>query len=115
MEQKQENVYLGIDLNDQYAMVSYYQRNMNEPETVSTIAGSDCYQIPTLLAKRKGVGQWYYGDDAKKAAKTSEALCVDNLLKRAVAGETIRMEDESYEACELLTLFLRKHYILNLV
>lgn len=108
MEQKREHVYLGIDLNDRYAMISYYQRNMNEPETVSTIAGSESYQIPTLLAKRKGVGQWYYGDDAKKAAKTSEAICVDNLLKRAVSGETVRMEEEYYEACELLTLFLRK-------
>ena len=108
MEQKRENIYLGIDLSDRYAMISYYQLNMNEPVTVSTIAGSEAYQIPTLLAKRKGVGQWYYGDDAKKMAKTAEVICVDDLVKRAVSGETVRMEEQSFEAWELLALFLRK-------
>ena len=108
MRQSRASVYLGIDLNDRYAMISYYQLHMNEPETVSTIAAGEAYQIPTLLAKRKGLGQWYYGDDAKKMAKTSEVVCVDMLLKRAVNGETVRMDEESYEARELLTLFLKK-------
>ncbi|MBQ8627506.1 MAG: hypothetical protein IJ419_15285 [Agathobacter sp.] len=108
MEQRKEHVYIGIDINDRYAMISYYQLNMAEPETVSTIAGSEYYQIPTLLAKRKNVGQWYYGDDARKMAKTSEVICVDSLLKRAVNGENIRIEDETYEAWELLALFLKK-------
>ena len=108
MEIKREPVILGIDLNDRYAMISYYQLNMNEPATISPIVGSEIYQIPTLLAKRKYMGQWFYGTDAKKMAKTSEVICVDGLLKRAVNAETIRIEDESYEAWELLALFLKK-------
>ena len=108
MDVKREPIILGIDLNDRYAMVSYYQLNMNEPETVSTIAGSENYQIPTILAKRRGLGQWFYGDDAKKMAKTSEVICVDSLLKRAVNGESIRMEEDSYDAWELLALFLKR-------
>ena len=108
MEVRREPIILGIDLNDRCAMVSYYQLNMKEPETVSTIAGSENYQIPTLLAKRKHLGQWFYGDDAKKMAKTSEVICVDALLKRAVNGESIRIEDETFEAWELLALFLKK-------
>lgn len=108
MEAKREPVIFGIDLNDRYAMISYYQLNMSEPETVSTIAASEMYQIPTLLAKRKNLGQWYYGDDAKKMAKTSEVICVDSLLKRAVNGETVHIEEDSYEAWELLALFLKK-------
>lgn len=108
MDVKREPIILGIDLNDRYAMVSYYQLNMSEPETVSTIAGSEEYQIPTILAKRKNLGQWFYGDDAKKMAKTSEVICVDALLKRAVNGESIRIEEDSYEAWELLALFLKR-------
>ena len=108
MEVKREPIILGIDLNHRYAMVSYYQLNMNEPETVSTIAGSDNYQIPTLLAKKKNVEQWFYGEEAKKMAKTSEVICVDALLKRAVNGESFRIEEASYEAWELLALFLKK-------
>ena len=108
MDRKREPIILGIDLNDRYAMISYYKLNMEEPETVSTIAGSEIYQIPTLLAKRRNLGQWFYGDDARKMAKTSEVICVDSLLKRAVGGENIRIEDETYESWELLALFLKK-------
>ena len=52
-EMEANTCYLGIELNDSYAMVSYMQPNMEEPETVSTIAGSENYRIPTLLARRK--------------------------------------------------------------
>lgn len=112
MEEHRETVYLGIDLNDRYAMVSYYQLNMKEPETVSMIAGSEVYQIPMLLAKRRNLGQWFYGDEARKMAKTSEVICVDSLLKRAVNKEVLRIEEETYEAWELFALYLRK--IMNL-
>ena len=99
---------LGIDLNDSYAMVSFFQSNMKEPETVSTIAGSENYRIPTLLARRKNVGMWYYGEEARKMAKTSEVICVDDLLRRAAAEEIITIARESYAAVELLALFIRK-------
>ena len=46
-EMEANTCYLGIELNDSYAMVSYMQPNMEEPETVSTIAGSENYRIPT--------------------------------------------------------------------
>ncbi len=108
MEGRKPAVYIGIDLNDRYAMISYYQLNMKEPETLSTTLGSEVFQIPTLLAKRKGIGQWYYGDEARKMAKTSEVICVDSLLKRAVSGEVIRIEEESFEGWELLALYIKK-------
>ena len=42
--------YMGIDLDDTYAVVSYYLKGMNEPETLSPIAGSEKYQIPISCA-----------------------------------------------------------------
>lgn len=108
MEQKRVPYYLGIDLNDQFAMISFFQLNMSEPDTVSTVAGSGVYQIPLILAKRKGLGQWYYGEDAKRLAKTSEVICIDLLLRRATLGESIHIEDETFFAEELLALFLKK-------
>jgi hypothetical protein len=108
MEEKRIPYYLGIDLNDRYAVLSFYQLNSKEPDTVSTVAGSEIYQIPLVLAKRKGLGQWYYGEDARKMAKNSEMICVDALLRRAMDGETLRIEDETFSAEELLALFLKK-------
>ena len=108
MDKKNNAYYLGIDLCDTYAMVSFYQLNMEEPDTVSTIAGSENYRIPLILARRKNVGMWYYGDEARKMAKTSEVLCVDCLLQRAINKEKILVGDTSYDAVELLALFLKK-------
>lgn len=100
--------YLGIDINDRNAMISYYQLNMEEPETVGTVAGSEVFQIPLVLAKRKDLGQWYYGDDARKRAKNTEMICIDSLLHRAVTGDKILVDNENYDAEDLLALFLRK-------
>lgn len=108
MEKENTSCYIGIDLNDSYAMVSYYQPNMKEPETVSTIAGSENYHIPTILARRRNIAMWYYGDEARKMAKTSEVICVDSLLRRAVAGDVIGVGGDNYDAIDLLTLFLKK-------
>lgn len=106
---EQEAFYIGIDLSDRCAMVSFYQPNSSgEPETVSEVAGSERYQIPLILAKRKGLSQWYYGEEAQRMAKTCEMICVDNLLHRAVTGEHIQIESESYLGEELLLIFLQK-------
>lgn len=108
MENNKNCYYLGIDLNDRYAMISYFQLNMKEPETVSTIAGSENFQIPLILAKRKELGQWYYGDEAKKMAQNPDMICVDQLMRRAVNGDKIVIDEETYPAEDLLTLFLTK-------
>ena len=100
--------YIGIDLNDSYAMVSFFQQNMKEPETVSTVAGSEEFQIPLVLARRKSIGKWYYGDEARKLSKSGEMVCIDQLLKRALNSEKIVIDDDSFMAEELLALFLKK-------
>ena len=43
--------FIGIDLNDKYAMISYYTRGMSEPGTYSTVTGSESYQIPVCISK----------------------------------------------------------------
>lgn len=73
MEQRMEDVYYGIDINDRYTMLSFYQKHMDEPETVSTVMGSENYQIPTYLAKKKGVGQWFIGNEARTQVKMQQA------------------------------------------
>ena len=108
MNQTNSKFYLGIDLNDHYAMISYFNTEMPEPQTASVIAGSEDYLIPLLLAKRKEMGQWYFGEEALKRAKKGELICVDNLLKRAVGAEKILIDGQTYQAQDLLALFLRK-------
>ena len=104
--------YLGIDLDDAYAIVSYYETDKPEPETVSTVAGSEVFQIPVLLTKKRGIGQWFIGEDAVRLAAAQEEAGVDRLLSRALHKESVCVDGESHPASELLRLYLKKLILL---
>ena len=70
---ERESVYVGIDIDEEASMISFYHADMTEPETISTIAGSEMYQIPTYLSKKKGMGQWFFGREARVRNKP---LCI---------------------------------------
>lgn len=100
--------YIGIDFNEKYAMVSYYAPGMSEPCTVSLVTGSECYQISMCVSKKKGIGQWFFGEEAKKNALEGETVCAESLLRRAIAGEQIEIEGQAYEMVDLFFLFFKK-------
>lgn len=100
--------YIGIDLNEKYAMVSYYMQGMSEPDTFSMVTGSEIYQIPVCVAKRRGSGQWLYGEEARKHAKEEGIFCMEGLLKKSLEAEPVELEGTIYDASELLFLFLKK-------
>lgn len=100
--------FTGIDLNEKYAMVSYYGPGMSEPGTFSMVTGSEIYQIPLCVAKQKGIGKWFFGEEARKRARKEGTLCVEGLLKKALSAEMVEVEGERYEVRELLFVFLRK-------
>lgn len=100
--------YLGIDLDNDNAVISYFQLNMKEPETVSTVAGSEVYQIPLILAKKYGIGQWFIGEEAKRLALLQGEEAVSGLLQAALAGKEFFIEGETYKAQELLALYIKK-------
>ena len=104
----EKNLYIGVDLNDKYALLSYFTETMTEPETVSTIAGSEIYQIPLSLYKMKGIGQWYFGQDAKNMSKAEGGVCIDDLYRRAYEAEKIEIEENFYDTKDLLAVFFRK-------
>lgn len=47
MDIKQEELYIGIDLGEEWTQISYCHPQMKEPETVSVVAGEERYRIPT--------------------------------------------------------------------
>ncbi|MFQ7713276.1 MAG: hypothetical protein ACLRI8_00315 [Agathobacter rectalis] len=49
--------------------------------------GQEEFQIPLVLARRKSIGKWYYGDEARRLSKSGEMVCIDQLLKRALNSE----------------------------
>ena len=101
----EDHFYLGIDLDDKYAVLSCYEVNKKEPETFSLVAGSQNYQIPVMLAKKQGGGQWLIGEE-------KEAACVTDLFARARRQETVTVWEESYPADELFVIYLKKLFLL---
>lgn len=51
MESQERNIYIGIDFNDRWTLISYFRSGMKEPETVSTVMGEERYLIPTVSYK----------------------------------------------------------------
>lgn len=103
-----KETFFGIDLGEKNSIISFYDLEMPEPESVSTVAGSENFQILTFIAKRKGMGQWFYGEEAKEQVRRQVAIGVDRLLERALLQEEVTIEGEVYAASDLLLLFLRK-------
>ncbi|MCR5302025.1 MAG: hypothetical protein K6E49_06255 [Lachnospiraceae bacterium] len=99
---------IGYDLNDSMSQISYFELNNSVPETVANDAEEERLGIPTVLAKRKGVAQWEYGNAAIRAAQTGGSTRVDQLLSFATSGAKIEIEGEAYDATDLLILFVRR-------
>lgn len=101
-------IVAGYDLGRGHAQISYFCPEDKEPVTVSAMAGTEQYNIPAALCKRTGVGQWYYGKEAVKAAAEEKGTLVEDLLLLAKRGEEVMVEGESYDPVALLTLFVKR-------
>lgn len=65
MVEQNKDFYLGIDMGKSRAMISIYREDMKDPETVSTVRGTEKFGIPTAMFLEKK-GTTYYGEEALK-------------------------------------------------
>lgn len=103
-----EKWIVGYDLGNDYAQISVAASETGEVSTLSLVAGAQIYNIPTVLCKRSGVGQWMYGKEALRCAKEEQGILVEHLLDLALDGEPVIIEGESYEPVALLALFFKR-------
>lgn len=109
-----EKLIIGYDLGNVFSQISCCTYENSEPETLSTVAGAQAYSIPTVLCKRQGVSQWFYGKDALKHAE--EGILAKNLVEAARSGEPVALDGEEYDPVALLTLFVKRSLsLLNLI
>ena len=100
-------VIVGYDLFKNFAQISYFGAKAEEPDTVSAVTGTSMFNIPLVLAKRPGVGQWFYGREALRYIEDG-GIEVSDLLTKAVRGEEVLVEDDTYDPVALLTLFVKR-------
>ncbi|MEG2231651.1 MAG: DUF5716 family protein, partial [Lachnospiraceae bacterium] len=107
-----QSLVIGYDLGEYDCQISYATLAGEEPQTLSTVAGGQQFNIPTVLCKRFEVNQWFYGKEAVKSAEAKEGIRVDHLLSKARRREVVEVEDIQFESRELLTLFLKRSFSL---
>ncbi|MDD6038449.1 MAG: DUF5716 family protein [bacterium] len=102
-----KKIYIGIDLDDANAMVSFSYADA-EPQTVSPTAGSEMFLIPIAICKHANTDGWAFGEEARRLAKSGLGHCEDHLFERAKTGEKVSIDGQMYEVSELFARFLRK-------
>lgn len=103
-----EKWIVGYDLGWEYAQISYCSAAKAQVETLSSVAGSENYSIPVALCKRVGVNQWFYGKEALRYARENGGILVPDLLRLALNGEPVLIEEAEYDPTALLTLFFQR-------
>lgn len=107
-KKNQKKAIIGYDLGRKFSQISYSFPGEDKVATASCIAGTEQYNIPTVLCKRRGVNQWFYGKEALKYAGEEDGILVEDLLTLAERGEEVIVEEESYDPAALLTLFVKR-------
>lgn len=101
---EEQAFYIGIDIDDTYAVVSFFSNGMKEPETFSMITGSEIYQIPVKLTRKQDSEQWAIGEESEK----QQEQAIDCLFSRALKKEEVMIEETCYPAEELLLIYMKK-------
>ncbi|MDD2971808.1 MAG: DUF5716 family protein [Lachnospiraceae bacterium] len=105
-----QSIVVGYDLGEEFSQISIVHLNGEEPITLSTIAGEEQFNIPTVLCKRNEVNQWFYGREAYRNGENGEGILIDHLIEKAKTGEMITVEEVQIEPVELLALYMKKSF-----
>jgi hypothetical protein len=100
-----QNVLIGIDLGNETTQISYYNKKDKLPVTLTTVTGTDKYQIPTVVCKKYNSDKWYYGKEALYFSERGEGTLVGDILTKCEEGVALIIEDITYEPYEILSIF----------
>lgn len=105
---------LGYDLSRDFIQISYMQLGSYKPETFNFRTDKELYNMPLRLAKRKGVNQWFVGEEAISCVTSGDGIEIINLYEKVMRGDTIHVSDgaetRDYTSAELLGLFIKKSF-----
>ncbi len=99
---------IGYDLSNEYVQMSFCRIDGNNPETFSTSAEQEQYNIPLVLSHKRSTGQWLIGEAAIECSDEGEGSLVSGFLDIAKEGGTVTIDREEYHAKDLVALFLKR-------
>lgn len=123
---RKDRAVIGFDLENDNSQISYCYTDKSMPDTVSLVMGEEQYNIPTVLCRKKTVREqviarqsiepvtdvpqviWTIGNDALEMAKKGEGTLVEDIVLLARNGVRLKVEDDEYDAEELLEIFVKR-------
>lgn len=99
----QEEMIIGYDISDTSCQISFYNAKTQEPETYE--ASPSSFQIPMVIGKRHNT--WAIGIDAKRLEILHEGKLANELIRRSMVREKIKLENKYYDAVMLLSRFVK--------
>lgn len=110
----ENQIVLGYDLSREYIQISYMEIGSFKPETFSFRQESEQFNMPLCLCKRKGVNQWFVGEEAISCITSGDGIEVLNLYEKVMRNEMIVVDDmgdrQEHSAADLLGLFIKKSF-----
>ena len=99
---------IGYELGKKHVQISYLKIGDKEPETFSTVAGQEQYNIPFVMYKQDDKNLWYIGKEALAKYEEMGGVLLTDLLENAYRQETTEVNLETYDSAALLALFVKR-------
>lgn len=109
-----KNLYIGIDLNNERAMISLYHEGMHEVQTVSAVPGEERYQIPTAVFV-SDQGGYFYGHEALRRQNRQDGTFFNNLYEESLSGENVIYRNMLVQFIARLIKFKERYDFRNLI
>ncbi len=107
MTQATNELVLGIELNEQYAQITYYHQSVKEPMTLGASADAEHALLPMGM-RQDSRGRWQLWDGKDGAKETAQQQSgVTDLYNRIERKETVLCCGRSYEPQEFLAVYFQ--------
>ena len=105
MIQATNELLLGIELNEQYAQITYYHQSVKEPLTLDGTFGSDQFQIPMAL-RQLSDGRWKLWDGAPlDDGEEPDLYRISGIFGKIIREEEISDQGTVFEPVQILSVY----------
>lgn len=106
MIQATNELILGIELNAQYAQVTYYHQSVREPLTLGAGDGLAKDQLP-LAVRLDADEQWHFWSGETEDGERPDLYRISDIYGKIERGESLENQGRSYTPDELLGIYFR--------
>lgn len=106
MIQATNELILGIELNEEYAQVTYYHQSVKEPLTLEKYPGTQGDQIPMAL-RCDANGHWHFWNGEPQDPEHPDQYRISDIYRKIEQEEAFADNGQTFETEEILALYFQ--------